>query len=62
MTGLDLTSIDLAPIIGIGVIALPLLLACRAFLARSAGPRHVWHPAVFEAALYMTILSIVVLA
>jgi hypothetical protein len=62
MVELDLAGIYVASIIGFGAMSLPIFLGCRWLLARTGCLRRVWHPALFETAIYLSILSLLVLA
>lgn len=57
---IDLTGVYVAPIILYLLIATPIFLACRWLLARFGVLSFVWHPALFEIALFCLILSLVV--
>ncbi|MDE1146627.1 MAG: DUF1656 domain-containing protein [Azospirillaceae bacterium] len=61
MAELDVAGIFVAPIVGYGLAALALFLVLRLVLARLGFWRAVWHPALFEAALFSAILSGLVL-
>ncbi|HLZ66273.1 MAG TPA: DUF1656 domain-containing protein [Aliidongia sp.] len=57
----EVAGIYLAPIVLYALIALPIFLILRLILARIGFWRLVWHPALFETALYLSILSLLVL-
>ncbi|MGE5514511.1 MAG: DUF1656 domain-containing protein [Bacteroidota bacterium] len=57
---IDLTGVYVAPIILYLLLATPLFLACRWLLARTGVLSFVWHPALFELALFGLILSLIV--
>ncbi|HTH17652.1 MAG TPA: DUF1656 domain-containing protein [Magnetospirillum sp.] len=57
---IDLTGVYVAPIILYLLLATPLFLACRWGLARLGVLSFVWHPALFEIALFALILALVV--
>ncbi|WP_044562974.1 DUF1656 domain-containing protein [Azospirillum sp. B4] len=58
---LDVAGIFMAPIVGYGIAALALFLALRGLLGAFGFWRAVWHPALFEAALFSALLSGLVL-
>jgi protein AaeX len=60
-TEIDLFGVYVAPISLMIVAAWLLWLPVRWAAARSGLVRHVWHPALFEFAIYMIILSSIVL-
>ena len=57
---IDLTGIYVAPIVLYLLLAILVFLPCRWALARLGVLSFVWHPALFEIALFGVILSIVV--
>jgi hypothetical protein len=57
---IDLTGIYVAPIVLYLMLATPAFLFCRWMLARLGVLSFVWHPALFEIALFGVILSAVV--
>ncbi|MDZ5648744.1 DUF1656 domain-containing protein [Nitrospirillum sp. BR 11828] len=61
MAELDVAGIFMAPIVGYGAVTLLLFLILRGLLARLGFWRIVWHPALFEAALFSILLSGLVL-
>ncbi len=61
MTELNIAGIYMAPIVLYASVALPIFLGLRAILARIGFWRLVWHPALFETALYLSILSLLIL-
>ena len=58
---LDVAGIYFAPIVGYGLIAIPIFVLLRFLLTRLGFWREVWLPALFEAALFLVILSLIVL-
>jgi hypothetical protein len=58
---LNIAGIYMAPIVLYAVVALPIFLVLRVILARVGFWRLVWHPALFETALYLSILSLLIL-
>lgn len=61
MTELDLGGIYMAPIVLYAIVALPIFLVLRQILARIGCFRLFWHPALAETALYLSILSLLIL-
>jgi len=61
MTELNIAGIYVAPIVLYAIVALPIFLVLRVILARIGFWRIVWHPALFETALYLSILSLLIL-
>lgn len=61
ITELNIGGIYMAPIVLYAMIALPIFLLLRTILARIGCFRLVWHPALFETALYLSILSLLIL-
>ncbi|MDB5360181.1 MAG: hypothetical protein JWO51_1478 [Rhodospirillales bacterium] len=61
MTELNVAGIYMAPIVLYAMVALPIFLVLRVILARIGFWRLVWHPALFETALYLSILSLLIL-
>jgi protein AaeX len=58
---LNIAGIYMAPIVLYAIVALPIFLMLRVILARVGFWRLVWHPALFETALYLSILSLLIL-
>jgi hypothetical protein len=58
---LNLQGIYMAPIVLYALVTLPIFLVLRVILARTGFLRLVWHPALFETALYLSILSLLIL-
>jgi len=58
---IDIGGIYLAPIVPIAVVAGLLFAVLRALLARAGVMRLAWHPALFEFALLLCIVSLLVL-
>ena len=58
---LSLGEIYVAPIVSDGITAALIFLACRWALGRIGLLRRVWHPALFEVSLFLTIVSSLVL-
>ncbi|MEE3622774.1 DUF1656 domain-containing protein [Nitrospirillum sp. BR 11752] len=61
MAELDVAGIFMAPIVGYGAVTLVLFLILRGLLAQLGFWRIIWHPALFEAALFSILLSGLVL-
>jgi hypothetical protein len=59
---IDLFGVYVAPISGMLVAAWVVTVALRRLAARFGLLRHVWHPALFVFAVYMIVLSSIVLA
>ena len=59
---INLFGVYVAPISIILVIAWFLLLPVRRLANRFGLLRHVWHPALFEFAVYLIVVSVIVLA
>jgi uncharacterized membrane protein (DUF106 family) len=51
-----------APIVVYAVVTIPLFLILRWVLGHLGVLRTVWHPALFELAVYVTLLSLLILA
>jgi protein AaeX len=61
-TEIDLLGVYVAPIAVMLVVAWLITIALRRAAARFGLLRHVWHPALFVFAMYMIVLSSIVLA
>jgi len=61
ITELNIAGIYMAPIVVYVIVTLPIFLVLRTILARVGFWRLVWHPALFETALYLSILSLLIL-
>lgn len=59
---IDLFGVYVAPISLMLVVAWVVTIALRRLAARSGLLRHVWHPALFAFAVYMIVLSSIVLS
>jgi hypothetical protein len=59
---INLFGVYVAPIAIIVVVAWVVLLPVRRLANRFGLLRHVWHPALFEFAVYLIIVSLIVLA
>ncbi|HEY1410699.1 MAG TPA: DUF1656 domain-containing protein [Rhodopila sp.] len=58
----DVGGIYVAPIVIYGVVAIPLFVICRWGLGHAGVLRAIWHPALFELAVYVALLSLLILA
>lgn len=58
---IDIRGVYVAPIVLYGVLALVPFLLCRYLLARLGVIGFVWHPSLFDVALYVSILSLLVI-
>jgi hypothetical protein len=58
----DVAGIYVAPIVVYAVAAIPPFLVCRWALRHLGVLRNIWHPALFELAVYLTLLSLLILA
>ncbi|MBV8504327.1 MAG: DUF1656 domain-containing protein [Alphaproteobacteria bacterium] len=61
-TEINLFGVYVAPISVMMIAAWVITIGLRRFVARFGLLRHVWHPAVFVFAIYMIVLSTLVLA
>jgi hypothetical protein len=59
---INLFGVYVAPIAIILVVAWLVLLPVRRLVNRFGLLRHVWHPALFEFAVYLIVVSVIVLA
>ena len=62
LSEIDVGGIYVAPIVVYAVAAIPLFLILRWVLGRLGVLRNIWHPALFELAVYVTLLSLLILA
>ena len=58
---INLAGVYLAPIVLYALIAIPIFVVLRMILARVGFWHAIWHPALFETALYLSILSLLIL-
>ncbi|SHK11582.1 Protein of unknown function [Roseomonas rosea] len=58
---LNLGDVYLPPIVLDGLLAGALFLICRLLLGRAGLLHRLWHPALFEVALFVSIVSLLVL-
>jgi len=59
---INFAGVLLPPLMGYGLVAALLWLAARFALSRAGLYRFIWHPPLFNTALYVILLSIVVVA
>jgi hypothetical protein len=62
LSEVDVGGIYVAPIVVYGVAAIPLFLILRWMLGHLGVLRTIWNPALFELAVYVTLLSLLILA
>jgi hypothetical protein len=62
LSEVDVGGIYVAPIVVYAVVTIPLFLICRWVLGHLGVLRSVWHSALFELAVYVTLLSLLILA
>jgi hypothetical protein len=62
LSEVDVGGIYVAPIVVYAVVTIPLFLILRWVLGHLGVLRTVWHPALFELAVYVTLLSLLILA
>ena len=62
LTEVDVGGIYVAPIVVYAVATIPLFLILRSVLGHLGVLRNTWHPALFELAIYATLLSLLILA
>ena len=62
LSEVDVGGIYVAPIVVYAVAAIPPFLICRWALGHLGVLRNIWHPALFELAVYVTLLSLLILA
>jgi hypothetical protein len=60
MTEVNVGGILIAPLVVYGMAAMPMFLVLRLLLGRLRLLRAVWHPALFELALYVSIVCLLV--
>jgi hypothetical protein len=61
LSEVDVGGIYVAPIVVYAVAAIPLFLILRWVLGHLGVLRNMWHPALFELVLYVTLLSLLIL-
>jgi hypothetical protein len=61
LSEISVAGIYVAPIVIYALMAIPLFLMCRWLLSLIGFWRIVWHPALFETALYISIVALFVL-
>jgi hypothetical protein len=62
LSEVNIAGIYVAPIVVYVVAAIPLFLICRWALGLLGILRNIWHPALFELAVYLTLLCLLILA
>lgn len=62
ITEINIGGVYLAPIVLYVIIAIPIFVVLRMVLTGIGFWRVVWHPALFETALYLSILSLLILS
>jgi hypothetical protein len=62
LSEVDIGGVFVAPIVVHAAAAVPLFLICRRALGRLRILRNTWHPALFELALYVALVSALILA
>jgi hypothetical protein len=62
LSEIDVAGVFVAPIVVYAAVAIPLFLICRQALGRLHILRNTWHPGLFELALYIALLSLLILA
>jgi hypothetical protein len=60
-TEINLFGVYVAPMSGMMVVAWVVTIALRGFIARFGLLRYVWHPSLFVFAVYMIVLSSIVM-
>jgi protein AaeX len=61
LSEVDVGGIYVAPIVVYAAAAIPLFLILRWVLGHLGVLRTIWHPALFELAVYVTLLSLLIL-
>jgi hypothetical protein len=61
LTEINVMGVYVAPIVIYALLTVPIFLICRWVLGMIGLWRFVWHPALFEVGLFISILSLVVL-
>jgi hypothetical protein len=62
LSEVSIGGIFMAPIVVFAVAAIPAFLICRWVLGYLGVLRNIWHPALFELAVYLTLLCLLILA
>jgi protein AaeX len=62
LSEIDVGGIYVAPIVVYAIAAIPPFLILRWVLGRLGVLRNIWHPALFELAGYVTLLSLLILS
>jgi hypothetical protein len=61
ITEINIGGVYLAPIVLYVLVTIPVFVVLRIILTKIGFWRIVWHPALFETALYLSILSLLIL-
>jgi hypothetical protein len=61
LSEINIAGVYLAPIVIEGLLALAIFMLCRLVLGRLGLLHRLWHPALFEVALFLSIVSLLVL-
>lgn len=61
LSEIHIFGVYLAPIVVEGLVGLAIFMLCRLVLARLGLLHRLWHPALFEVALFLSIVSLLVL-
>lgn len=61
LSEINIAGVYLAPIVVEGLVGLAIFLLCRFLLGRFGLLHRLWHPALFEVALFLSIVSLLVL-
>jgi hypothetical protein len=61
LSEVNVGGIYMAPIVVYVVATIPLFVICRWVLGRLGILRNIWHPALFDLAVYVTLLSLLIL-
>jgi hypothetical protein len=62
LSEVDVGGVYMAPIVVYAAAAIPLFLLCRQVLGYLRILHNVWHPALFDLALYLVVLCVLILA
>jgi protein AaeX len=62
LSEVDVAGVFFAPIVVYAAAAIPLFLVCRQILGRLRILRNTWHPGLFELALYVALVSLLILS
>ena len=62
LSEVDIGGLFMAPIVVYAAVAMPLFIVCRWALRHLGVQRRIWHPELFDLALYLSLLSLLILA